>query len=724
LSFLAPLFAIGLAAVAVPILLHLLRRKPQQRLPFSSLIFLDESPPTLTRRNRIDDWWLLLIRMAVIAMIVLAFMRPFWNNRETTTRASVATARVLLLDTSASLRAGDRWTQSLAKAREVIDASDPADLISLVTFDSQLKTLFSFEQSQQTPAALRGEQLTSLVNQLEPSWNPTHLDTVLTSAAESLLDFEIQSADGTPGSAPSSIQKEIVLISDLQSGADLEGLAGTSWPESIRLRAIVIQPPSDSKESNSSLWFAGNSTEENLDTDRTQTEDLSVRLSTTEDSPPHTVEIRWTDPSGEFQPDLKTQFRQTPGLSRVIRLPDSTRSTRIEISGDDVTFDNTFHLAPAAFQEQSIQILESASPPSNPDDESPFTLGQFVQQIDFGDASRRVTVERGNEATDWSTSDPRQTPLWILSARQADWPIEASQTFLAAGGTILMVLDSPVETINAAWLEDSIRQLSSDAELELEAASQAAADAGEYALLGQIDFSSPLLSVFDNSKYNDFTKIRFWQHRQIFASDAWRVLARFDDNSPALLEKKVGEGTVILLTSGWQTDQSQLALSSKFVPLLFQLYDRAAPRQLLNSQMVTGQSLSPETFNLDLGTEAALTTPDGSTQTIVSGTSIAIDQPGLYRVTDGDREQTFAANIPYRESETTPGSLATLEEIGLPLSQTVVPPTREAERALAGREIEQSQKWWRWCLGLAIGLLCIEAIVAWSRPSPVALASE
>ena len=48
MSFLAPLFLIGAAAIALPIVFHLIRRTVKDRVPFSALLFLKPSPPRLT----------------------------------------------------------------------------------------------------------------------------------------------------------------------------------------------------------------------------------------------------------------------------------------------------------------------------------------------------------------------------------------------------------------------------------------------------------------------------------------------------------------------------------------------------------------------------------------------------------------------------------------------------------------------------------------------------
>ncbi len=59
MSFLTPLYILGLAAVAAPIVFHLIRRSPKGEVPFSSLMFLSPTPPRLTRRSRLDHWLLL-----------------------------------------------------------------------------------------------------------------------------------------------------------------------------------------------------------------------------------------------------------------------------------------------------------------------------------------------------------------------------------------------------------------------------------------------------------------------------------------------------------------------------------------------------------------------------------------------------------------------------------------------------------------------------------------
>lgn len=81
MGFLTPLYIAGLAALALPLLFHLIRRIPRGEVPFSSLMFLTPTPPRITRRSRLDQLVLLALRALALALVALAFSRPFFFSR-------------------------------------------------------------------------------------------------------------------------------------------------------------------------------------------------------------------------------------------------------------------------------------------------------------------------------------------------------------------------------------------------------------------------------------------------------------------------------------------------------------------------------------------------------------------------------------------------------------------------------------------------------------------
>src|SRR5512145_1736820 len=108
MSFLAPLFLVGLAGLAVPVLLHLIQRERKQVVQFPSLMFLQRIPYQSVRRRRIRHWLLLAMRISAIALLVLAFARPFFQQGALAAAAAAGAREVvILLDQSASMGYGD-----------------------------------------------------------------------------------------------------------------------------------------------------------------------------------------------------------------------------------------------------------------------------------------------------------------------------------------------------------------------------------------------------------------------------------------------------------------------------------------------------------------------------------------------------------------------------------------------------------------------------------------
>ena len=117
MGFLAPLFLVGLAALAIPVLIHLIQRERKRVVEFPSLMFLRKIPYQSVRRRRIRDWLLLAMRLAALALIVLAFARPFFRRTELAAATqNGAREVVILLDISYSMEYGDRWQKAKAAA--------------------------------------------------------------------------------------------------------------------------------------------------------------------------------------------------------------------------------------------------------------------------------------------------------------------------------------------------------------------------------------------------------------------------------------------------------------------------------------------------------------------------------------------------------------------------------------------------------------------------------
>ena len=123
MGLLAPLFLLGLVGLAVPIVVHLTEKQRRNVVEFPSLMFLRKIPFRSTQRRRIHHWALLSIRALALALLVVAFTRPFVENSEIVLASTLGPREVVVvLDRSYSMGYGDRWERAKNQAREVFQA--------------------------------------------------------------------------------------------------------------------------------------------------------------------------------------------------------------------------------------------------------------------------------------------------------------------------------------------------------------------------------------------------------------------------------------------------------------------------------------------------------------------------------------------------------------------------------------------------------------------------
>ncbi|HVE77353.1 MAG TPA: BatA domain-containing protein, partial [Gemmatimonadaceae bacterium] len=208
MALLAPLFLLGLAALAVPVLVHLTHRQRREPVAFPSLMFLRRIELKTTRRQRIRDRLLFAMRSLALVLLALAFARPFLRARSAAPAAADAGREVVvLLDHSFSMGYGDRWARARAAALRTIDGLGPADRATIVRFAARAEAV-------NEPTADRGV-LRAAVDALRPGAGGTRYAPAL-SLARSLA------------AAAERPRREVVLISDFQR-------AGWSAGEEVRL---------------------------------------------------------------------------------------------------------------------------------------------------------------------------------------------------------------------------------------------------------------------------------------------------------------------------------------------------------------------------------------------------------------------------------------------------------------------------------------------------------
>ena len=120
----APWFLAGLAGVALPLYLHLLKKLKTTPKPVPSLMFFESRTVSSTHHRRLRYYLLLSLRLAFLVLLILAFANPFINRNA----AAFASNRLVLLvvDNSFSMRAGTRLADAKAAAMRVLSAKGAA----------------------------------------------------------------------------------------------------------------------------------------------------------------------------------------------------------------------------------------------------------------------------------------------------------------------------------------------------------------------------------------------------------------------------------------------------------------------------------------------------------------------------------------------------------------------------------------------------------------------
>src|SRR5438094_8395520 len=122
MAFLNPIMLLGITAVSVPILIHLLNRRKFERVVWAAMRFLRVSVEQNQRRMRIEDLVLLALRCLLLALLALALARPAIRASsagEIFGRAKVTA--VIALDNSYSMSATDGVSSRLDKAKKAAE---------------------------------------------------------------------------------------------------------------------------------------------------------------------------------------------------------------------------------------------------------------------------------------------------------------------------------------------------------------------------------------------------------------------------------------------------------------------------------------------------------------------------------------------------------------------------------------------------------------------------
>ncbi|HBY61122.1 MAG TPA: polysaccharide deacetylase [Solibacterales bacterium] len=651
MGFLAPWFLAGLAAVGLPLWVHLLRRHKSEPLPFSSLMFFEKRTQSSIKHRRLRHLLLLAARLAIVVLLALAFASPYYL-KTVTSNSGEAALRIIAIDDSFSMRAGNRMERAKAEARGLLTGWRPG------------------QQGQ----VLGVSQNVRLLTQ------PTSAPEELRAAVDSLSAGDGRSSYGEFARAlratAESLKKpvEVHLISDMQKSSMPPGFSD------LRLDASTTLVIHDVGAA------APNWTVESVNVPRRFSDPKRVRLLATV--------AGFGTPAASKQITIACNNR-TLG-SKPVNVPANGR-----VSAEFLGMEATHGLNRCEARIDGGDALPQ-------DDAHLFSLERSdprrILFLHEGRQQRDVTYFRAAiEASAESNFALEPMPVEsaanvgldkfafvVLSdAGQVSQPLdEALRRYVRAGGSVLIALGPSAAARSAVPV------------LGLKIASSAyASRAGErFQLLGSGDEAHPALR-----NTNRWENVKFYQTIRVEAPDA-RIVARLADQSPALLEQRLGEGRALLFASTFDNISNDFPLHPSFIPFVEQ-----TARYLSGYEDGAGGYLVASSFELRReGAQAEAVEvlgPDGnralSLQEATRAKTLTLASPGYYEVRRGSgRNELVAVNIDRRESDLEP-----LPKESLELWQGRRPDAPQAAAGQAVQEQKPENLWWWFVLALAVAAL-------------------
>ncbi|NQV27976.1 MAG: BatA domain-containing protein [Rhodopirellula sp.] len=688
MSFLAPLYLAGLAAIGLPILFHMIRRTPKGKVPFSTLMFLEASPPKVTSRSKIEHWLLLLIRATALILLALAFSRPFLRQSEDMAVDTESKRRAILVDVSASMRRDGLWEQVTRIVDAILKDVKADDSVGLFVFDQELLPLLSFEEWAGLQAGHQTAVAQKRLQEVTPGWMGTNLGVVLPEAVNAALD--------EAGDTEASRATEVIVITDLQRGSRIEGLQTFEWPDSV---TVDIQRVETKTTGNASVQVIGSVDGKS---------GLRVRVENVADSPHERFKVQTSNESADGTASgvsaIQQEVHVPPEQNRVVQFKDVSATTKpimVSLSGDDDGFDNqAWYVKP---QTARVPVLyRGAGAMSDPNE-----LRYYLERAFLSTPARAIDFYADSDGN--TPDETWMTGLSVVAKLLDSEQLRLSSKAVEDGWTLIVVGNS-IETCRQAF---SI--------VGLESPDVSEANVEGYAMLSDVDLEHPVFQPFNDVRLADFTKLPIWKHRVIEGQlpEHARVLASLDGQHPAIVELPHGNGRVLLFTFGWQNDDSQFVLSSKFVPLMNSLVDDFAGTSVEPSRAIVGDQFPVHTLTGSATGEMTIIAPSGLEQGLeISPLAFAVlTEPGVYQFKwvdrDGPRTASIAANLDPLESRTDALGLDEIRALGVPLPDIVEARlTIDEKRQLLARELESRQRFWQWVILVGILLLLLETWLA------------
>ncbi|HLK69595.1 MAG TPA: BatA domain-containing protein [Bryobacteraceae bacterium] len=602
MGFFAPWFLAGLAGLALPVYLHLLKRQTAKPKPVSSLMLYESRTQSSTRHRRLRYFLLLSLRLAMLLLLILAFANPFVNRNA----AAIASNRLVLLvvDNSFSMRAGTRLADAKEAAMVELGRKGAARA-QVAAFGSQLHLMTQAIEDQKV--------LRAAVQAIQPG------------DGHGTFGELARAVRGIAASVQTPV--ELHLFTDIQRGDLAAAFADMAMPANVNLvmHAVVTKPQPN--------WTV-------------ESVDAPGQVWGKDAKPVHVQAViaGFGTPAAQRTVSLMVNGKTT--ASKTVSVPANGRATvefpslevpygfsRCEVKIDDADgfpADDIRRFAIQRSDPQKVLLIHNYG-----DNRSPLYIGAALAsaaQSAFLLESISVNEAADRQASKYAfliLSDLSTVPQ-LLENSLSDYVRSGGNLLIAAGTSAGGRLKIPILGSRIVETRDYNRRPE------------------RFIGVGSSDSSFPGVAKADG-----WSGVKFFYALSVDPGDA-RVIVRLGDQTPLLLEKRIGEGRVLLLTSGLDNLTNDFPLHPAFVPFIEQ-----TARYLAGSERQGGARTVDAFLELRNSREQAqgveVTDPEGKRPLTLgeaaSAQSIQLSEAGYYqlRLANG-RQNEVGVNPDPKES--------------------------------------------------------------------------
>ena len=569
----------GMAALAIPIIVHLLNRRRFKKLPWAAMRFLQVSLERNQRRMKVEDWILLLLRLALVALLALALARPAaaWLDSQS---LGSKIASTIIIDSSGSMGRTDQGTE---KTRFEIARGFGTEAIRTLPRGSAASVIFAANSTgsgitepthdlNRAEAILEGDNAQTLTN----------LSSDLMPAVKAALDSLANR---------SAAQKELILVTDGDANA---------WNQFESIIRVLESAPEDIR---SVIVMVGNNSGENLAITRLSQntpitavgqpvrlaveisnfgansfDDIPVQLTIDSNPVGEPVEIE-SLPSGASR--TLTMFAQlpSPGIHELA----------VSIPGNDAFPADDRRVLVVRAIEKERALLVDGLPSRDPTDAATFFLENALVPVppeledSFFLGADRITVAGLEEIQAEALAEYRA--VFLANVQDFSTTVTSKlKSFIINGGGLIVF---PGSNINASWYNSELHKKSGILPAEFGEIIPGKDDDTTLRLQAS-GYDHPLVELWNDPGAGTLGEVNIRRAYSLIlakeneqsqqANSVARVVLRYNTGSPAVVESDLGLGKVYQFSTTADTEWNNLPVQPAFLPIVHRVFGSVLAR--------------------------------------------------------------------------------------------------------------------------------------------------